>query len=98
MTQVDYIAQPASRTTLAAIEGILQGAGVETMDIAAAYITSSGVNDLVRRTSATLGDAWNGVKKRWITSFDYCRTEPLALDALLSVASSSVRIPDAHFC
>jgi HKD family nuclease len=98
MTQVDYIAQPASQTTLGAIENILRSAGVETIDVAAAYITSGGVNDLVRRASATLGSAWNSISKRWITSFDYCRTEPVALDALLSVQSSSVRIHDADFC
>jgi HKD family nuclease len=98
MIQVDYIAQPASRTTLDAIERIAQSAGVETMDVAAAYITSGGVTDLVKRTSATLGGAWKDVKKRWITSFDYCRTDPVALAVLLSVPSSSVRIHDAHFC
>src|SRR5947207_3675292 len=67
------------------------------MDVAAAYMTSGGVNDLVRTTRATLGGAWNSVEKRWVTSFDYCRTEPLALEALLSVPSSGVRIYDAHF-
>jgi HKD family nuclease len=98
MTQADYIAQPASKTTLGAIETILQSAGIETMDVAAAYITSGGVNDLIEKTGRTLGDAWIGVQKRWVTSFDYCRTEPVALDALLSLPSSSVRIHDAHFC
>jgi hypothetical protein len=98
MIRVDYIAQPASRTTLDAIEGIVQSPGIETMDVAAAYITSGGVNDLLTRTSATLGGAWSGVKKRWMTSFDYCRTDPVALDALMSVPSSSVRVHDAHFC
>jgi HKD family nuclease len=98
MIQVDYIAQPASRTTLDAIERIAKSADVEAMDVAAAYITSGGVADLVKRTSASLGGAWNGIKKRWITSFDYCRTDPVALDVLLSIPSSSVRIHDAQFC
>lgn len=98
MTQADYIAQPSSRTTLNAIERIMQGAGVETMDVAAAYITSSGLNDLLRITSEAVGGAWPGIEKRWLTSFDYCRTEPIALDALLSVPSSAVRVHDADFC
>src|SRR5262249_54774999 len=37
-------------------------------------------------------------QKRWITAFDYCRTEPVALEALLSLPASSVRVYDAHFC
>jgi hypothetical protein len=98
MTRVDYIAQPASRTTLDAIEGIVQSAGIETIDVAAAYITSGGVKDLLTRTNATMGGAWNSVPKRWMTSFDYCRTDPVALDALMSAPSSSVRVHDAHFC
>ena len=95
MTLVDYIAQPASRTTLNAIGQIAESAGVETMDVAAAYITSSGVFELTKQMKASMGAAWNGVKKRWVTSFDYCRTEPLALETLLSLSSSSVRIHDA---
>jgi HKD family nuclease len=97
MTRMNYIAQP-SRTTLDAIQGIVQASGIETMDVAAAYMTSSGVHDLIGRVSATLGDAWKGVNKRWITSFDYCRTDPVALAALLSVPRSSVRIHDPHVC
>lgn len=98
MTNVDYITQPSSRTTLDAIGRIAQSANIEAMDVAAAYITSGGISDLVKKTSVSMGGAWSGVKKRWITSFDYCRTDPQALDVLLSIPSSSVRIHDAHFC
>ena len=98
MTRVNYIAQPTPRTTLQAIEAMLQDTDIESMDVAAAYITSGGVNDLLTITRTTLGATWNGVQKRWLTSFDYFRTEPIALAALLSVPSSSVRIHDAHFC
>jgi HKD family nuclease len=98
MTLVDYIAQPASRTTLDAIGHIAKSAGAESMDVAAAYITSGGVIDLTRKINTSMGSAWKGLKKRWITSFDYCRTDPVALDALLSIPSSSIRIHDAHFC
>lgn len=98
MTLVDYIAQPTSRTTLNAIGQIVESAGVQTMDVAAAYITSGGVFELTKQMKASMGAAWKGVKKRWITSFDYCRTEPLALETLLSLPSSSVRIHNAAFC
>lgn len=98
MSQADFIAQPYSRTTLDALQAILQNGEVERLDVAVAYITTSGAYDLLQRASNTLGDAWSAVPKRWITSFDYCRTEPLALKCLLSVPNSSIRIHDAEFC
>jgi HKD family nuclease len=98
MSHADYIAQPSSRTTLDALQTILQNGGVERLDVAVAYITTSGAFDLVKRLADTLDGAWPSIPKRWITSFDYCRTEPLALDYLLSVQNSSIRIHDAEFC
>lgn len=98
MSQADYIAQPASRTTLDALQAILQNGEVERLDVAVAYITTGGAYDLLKRAAGTLGGAWAGIPKRWITSFDYCRTEPVALDCLLSVPNSSIRIHDAAFC
>lgn len=98
MSQADYIAQPTSRTTLDALQAILQNGGIERLDVAVAYITTSGAFDLVKRMADTLDGAWAGIPKRWITSFDYCRTEPVALEYLLSVPHSSIRIHDAEFC
>lgn len=98
MSQADYIAQPTSRTTLDALQAILQNGGVEQLDVAVAYVTASGAYDLIKRVSETLGGAWAGIPKRWITSFDYCRTEPVALDSLRLVPNSSLRIHDAAFC
>lgn len=97
MSEVGFIAQPASRTTLDAIGAILDDGNFQSLDVAAAYITSGGVYDLLSRINATLGNAWGGVEKRWVTSFDYCRTEPVALDALLTLPGSSVRVHDAQF-
>jgi HKD family nuclease len=98
MSELDYIAQPAYRTTLDAIEAILNVAPLESLDVAAAYITSGGAHDLVGRLRTTLGSSWGSVTKRWITSFDYCRTDPVALEALMSLPGSSVRVYDAEFC
>lgn len=98
MSRTDYIAQPAPRSTLDALQGILQDGTVESIDVAVAYVTSSGAYDLFNRVSQTLGNAWISVPKRWITSFDYCRTEPVALASLLKIPNSSVRIHDAQFC
>lgn len=98
MNPTDYIAQPASRTTLDALQAILQNNDVERIDVAVAYVTASGAYDLFKRMSETLGDAWVDIPKRWVTSFDYCRTEPVALDSLRSMSNSSIRIHDAAFC
>jgi len=98
MSQTDYIAQPTSRSTLDALQSILQKGGVERLDVAVAYITTGGAFDLLKRMSENLGGAWAGVPKRWITSFDYCRTEPLALETIRSLPNSSIRIYDAAFC
>lgn len=98
MNQVSHIAQPSGQTTLDAIQSIAQNSDLKMLDVAAAYVTSSGTYDLLKRIDTTLGADWAGVKKRWITSFDYCRTQPVALDALLSLPASSVRVYDASFC
>jgi HKD family nuclease len=98
MSEVDYIAQPKIRTTLDAIEAIAKADDLASLDVAAAYITSSGTYDLLKRIDAALDGAWGGVKKRWLTSFDYCRTQPVALETLLSLPASSVRVYDAQFC
>lgn len=98
MSHADYIAQPTFRTTLDALQALLQTGGVERLDVAVAYVTASGAFDFLKRMSGTLGEEWAAVPKRWITSFDYCRTEPVALDGLLAVPNSSVRIHNATFC
>lgn len=98
MSQVDHIIQPTSRTTLDALQAILQGGEVQQLDVAVAYITTGGACDFVKRVANTLDEDWAEIPKRWITSFDYCRTEPAALDYLLSVPNSSIRIHDAAFC
>ena len=98
MKVVDFVAQPVRRTTLDAVEAIVAAGELRSMDIAAAYVTSSGVQDLLQRMDGILADRWKGVKKRWITSFDYCRTQPVALSTLLSLPTSSVHIYDAQYC
>lgn len=98
MSQADYITQPSTRTTLDALQSILQNGGVERLDVAVAYVTTNGAYDLLQRVSNTLGESWDAVSKRWITSFDYCRTEPVALKYLSTLPNSSIRIHDAAFC
>lgn len=98
MSRIVAIPQPSVQTTLDAISDILQTPSIATIDVAAAYITSGGAHDLIQRINQSLGTGSTNVAKRWITSFDYCRTEPVALEALKSLPNSSVRIYDSAFC
>lgn len=98
MISVGFVAQPAPRTALEAIDLILQTAPIERLNIAAAYVTSKGVHDLLATLSTRLGPAWHNVEKQWLTSFDYCRSEPVALDALRALPLSHVRVQNASFC
>lgn len=98
MSHSSFVLQPNARTTLDALHAIFQSGGVERIDAAVAYVTSGGALDFVKKAEMTLGESWSGVQKRWITSFDYCRTEPVALGFLKSLPNSSVKIHDAEFC
>jgi HKD family nuclease len=98
MSKADYISQPLFRSTLDALQSVLQDGEIEQFDVAVAYITAGGAYDLVRRAASTLGDAWDSLPKRWITSFDYCRTEPVALKWLRTLPNSAIRVYDADFC
>ena len=95
---INGVHQPNTLTTAQAIETILRDANPEEMDVAAAYITGSGLRDLLGVITDCLGDDFSRMQLRWITSFDYCRTEPIALEKILSIPNSSVRIHDAQFC
>ncbi len=98
MIKIDAITQPLYRSTLDAVNGALSTAGINSMSVAAAYITSGGVKLLLERMRARGCANDRHVVKRWITSFDYCRTEPLALQSLLKLPGSSVRIHSAQVC
>jgi hypothetical protein len=82
MITLDFVVQPTARTTLDVLDAIVQQGDIQEIDVAVAYITSGGAHDFLKRVSETLGDAWGGIQKRWITSFDYCRTEPVAREIL----------------
>lgn len=97
MSEVFAVAQP-NTTTLNAIAQALSSGHVEAIDVAAAYVTSSGARDLIKVINDSLGGRNANVRKRWITSFDYMRTQPVALEGLLALPRSVVKIHDADFC
>ena len=63
------------------------------LDVAVAYVTTSGVNMLRDKDGAQL----DRLDRRWLSSFDWCRSHPVALAALNQEAASSVRIHDGAF-
>lgn len=88
----ESISQPSHQTTSAVIQKVAKAYNFEALDVAAAYITSTGLFDLETslRGHFDLNDGTRS--KRWLTSFDYLRTEPVALEALLAFPNSVVKI------
>jgi HKD family nuclease len=84
------ITQPSGGSIVDAISWILEQGEVSRLDIAAAYITSGGVRELIPALRDGIGDEWPNVEKRWVTSFDYLRTEPVALEAIRGLPGSLV--------
>lgn len=89
------VTQPTGGTNLETIADILRAGDVDTIDIAAAYATESGVDPLVETLRAELGGTWATTRKRWVVAFDYLRTQPNAADRLAGLPRSEVRIQDA---
>ncbi len=98
MGTVRYIAQPDGQTTSEAISQSLVELSISQIDVAAAYMTVSGIKALFDVLSRHSIAGNSNITKRWMTSFDYCRTDPLALEAVRSLPTSSVRIYGAKTC
>lgn len=64
----------------------LQGKDIDRLDVAVAYATASGLQFL-----HTAVGAWPAAT-RWVVGLDDAITEPAAIDALLALAGSSVRL------
>lgn len=88
------INQPGSGSILAGIAWILEHCAVSRIEIAAAYMTAGGVRSLITEMRSGMGGGWGAVEKRWLTSFDYLRTEPVALEAIRDLPNSQLKIHD----
>lgn len=89
---IKAITQPATGSVIDGVAWILDHCEVSKIDIAAAYITTQGAGTFISALQAGLGDRWLDVQKRWLTSFDYFRTTPLALQEIDSLLKSELRI------
>ena len=95
MTMIDFIAQPSFRTTQQVIDGVLATATMNRIDIAAAYITSSGI-DVLLKTMRERDCADNKrVVKRWNAALE---SEGVAVGrAVISVGNCGAQLCPNNF-
>ncbi len=89
---VGSVLQPGPRSTLETLRGCVADKFVSQLDVAVAYVTSSGLLKLLDMLEHELDGGINDVPVRWITSFDYKRTDPASLSRLLDLHADRVRI------
>jgi HKD family nuclease len=94
MIVYDHVTQPRGKSNLDLISQVLQAGSISRIDVAAAYVTLGGARDLLSALADCLGAQWPTVRKRWLVSFDYCRTEPIAARMLSDIPASAVRVHD----
>ena len=82
--------QPTGGTIVELLHAALDSDRYHELDAAVAYVTMSGLEAL----RGSNPDAVNHLSRRWLTSFDWCRSDPVALRGLNQGGSSSVRIHD----
>lgn len=93
---IKAINQPSLNSTIEAICEGVKGAGLKRIDLAVAYITTSGFREFDNEVRRAIGDDWANVEQRWITSFDYLRTEPAALRSIMDMPNASLRIHNSE--
>lgn len=89
---VDHILQPGPNSTFETLKQCVTANFADQIDIAVAYITSSGLLKLLDMFQQELNDSLDDLPIRWITSFDYKRTDPASLNRLLDLHADRVRI------
>lgn len=89
------ILQPKSGSTIEILRESIKRIELKTIYIAVAYITTGGLREFDNALRDELEEGWNKIDKRWITSFDYMRTEPAALQSIREMPRSMIRIYNA---
>jgi HKD family nuclease len=93
MLKFGSVTQPSGGRIVDVLQLAMADGRYETLEVAIAYVTSSGYEYLFRNHVSDL----NRLNSRWLSSFDWCRSEPLALDALSQNPNAQVRIFDGDF-
>ncbi|WP_156398346.1 hypothetical protein [Caulobacter sp. Root1455] len=89
---VDHVLQPGAHSTLETLRACVAAKFADQADVAVAYITSSGLLNLLNMFERELDGGLNKFPIRWITSFDYRRTDPACLSRLLDLHADRIRI------
>lgn len=99
MYRVELIIQdsPGSVSSIANELARLAGASADfvSMRVAVAYATASGCQDLCAQLKASM-PRWAKLRKEWLLSIDFGRTEPDAIEELGDLPNSEVRLADAR--
>lgn len=88
MLRVSTLAQPSTGRVVNELHAAMSDVAFEHLEAAIAYVTASGLRALRHGHEADL----SRLDRRWLSSFDWCRAEPVALDALNQGGTSRVRI------
>ncbi|TDR36967.1 hypothetical protein DFR29_1262 [Tahibacter aquaticus] len=91
---IGSVTQPYGDSNLQVLARTLEAVDYDHVDVAAAYVTLGGARDMLQMLEHSLRSRWLTARKRWVVSFDYCRSEPLAIKMLKSAPASHVRIHD----
>lgn len=90
----EYVTQPINGIDyLTLFRTALNAAEFDRFDAAVAYATIGGVAAL-RSVFESRVQQWPKMKKRCLVGIDWCRSDPIALDALAELPKSSVKIPN----
>ena len=82
---------------IAGVEAVASGARFDRLRGAFAYASVPGTQEFIDALTVGAGSDWRPMQKRWLISADFGFTEPGALELLLALPGSEVRIPDAPY-
>lgn len=89
--RLDSVCQPDRLIIDKFVEAVNSGDWTH-LDAAVAYVVMGGVRLLEERLADSA--VWPSLQKRWLVGIDWCRSQPLALQALEKLPRSQVRIVD----
>lgn len=92
-----YVAQPAGGVDyLTLFRLALDSAEFTSFDAAVAYVTLGGIKAVESLFDGGTAETWLAMRKRWLVSIDWFRSEPLALERFTSMRNSTARVHDGR--
>ena len=94
MLRVETLVQPAQGTVVELLHAALADNRFSKLEASIAYITASGVSAL--RDNGEHDSSLDRLRTEWLTSLDWYRSEPVALEALSQRKNAKVRVFDGR--